>query len=444
MTQRTPVGELLGSNSSAVGSNNSSAQAAGAVSAVGRRAGPTKAGPTSPPPGEQVVATSPPPGEQVGEGLAGAGRQGEGREVLRLAASFGDALRREGVPVATGSVITFVSALGCLGLGARSKVYWAGRATLIRRPEDAGVYDEVFSRFWEGRVSPASALPEEQTVSLAFDEGGEDDRSGDDEAEDDEIIAVRYSAYEILRERDFATASPEELAELYALMSKLRLHRASRRSRRLRPVRYCRGHPDLRRTVRRALAAGGEPVRRAYRQAGEQPRRLVMLLDVSGSMESYARALLRFTHAAVVARRRVEAFTLGTRLTRLTRELSTRDPDEAFDRATSAVADWSGGTRLGEALGEFCEQWGVRGMARGAVVVILSDGWDRGAPEVMAESMSRLSRVAYRIIWVNPLKATPGYAPLAQGMAAALPFVDDLVEGHSLASLEDLAENIAA
>lgn len=161
-------------------------------------------------------------------------------------------------------------------------------------------------------------------------------------------------------------------------------------------------------------------------------------------MESYARALLRFAHAAVAARRRVEAFTLGTRLTRLTRELSTRDPDEAFDRATAAVADWSGGTRLGEALGDFCELWGVRGMARGAVVVILSDGWDRGPPEMMTESMARLSRVAHRIVWVNPLKATPGYAPLAQGMAAALPYVDELVEGHSLASLEDLAEGIGA
>ena len=347
--------------------------------------------------------------------------------------------------MALGSIVAFVSALGCLGLGTRNKVYWAGRATLINRPEDIEVYEEVFARFWEGEAHSLSVRSEEQSVSLAFDDGAEDgesDNQGDDEA--DEIVAVRYSAYEILRERDFADCSPEELAELYALIAKLRLHRASRRSRRLRAVRFCRGHPDLRRTVRRALASGGEPIRRAYRQAGEQPRRLVLLLDVSGSMESYARALLRFTHAAVVARRRVEAFTLGTRLTRLTRELSTRDPDDAFVKATSSVSDWSGGTRLGEALGEFCAAWGVRGMARGAVVVILSDGWDRGSPAVMSESMARLSRVAFRIIWVNPLKATPGYAPLAQGMAAALPYVDDLVEGHSLSSLEDLAENIAA
>jgi len=170
----------------------------------------------------------------------------------------------------------------------------------------------------------------------------------------------------------------------------------------------------------------------------------VLLADVSGSMEPYSRALLRFVHAAVVGRVKVEAFALGTRLTRLTRELQNRDPDAALARAADTVEDWSGGTRLGEALGVFNREWGLRGMARGAIVVILSDGWDRGDPAVLAEEMSRLARVTYRIIWVNPLKASPGYAPLAQGMAAALPYVDAFIEGHSLASLEELAEVIAA
>ncbi len=364
--------------------------------------------------------------------------------VLNLAVGFGEALRSEGIDLAVGNVVVFVSALGCLGLGSRSKVYWAGRAALLSRPEDVAAYDEVFNRFWGGGVAPAPVPQEEQAVSLAFDDesegGGEEGKT----EESDDVLAVRYSALETLREKDFADCTPEELKELYALMSRLRLGVDPRRSRRLSPARCRRGRPDLRRTVRQALQTEGEPVRRSYRQPSEHPRRLVLLVDVSGSMESYARALLRFAHAAVAARRRVEAFTLGTRLTRLTRELSTRDPDEAFDRAATAVADWSGGTRLGEALGEFCELWGVRGMARGAVVVILSDGWDRGPPEMMAESMARLSRVAHRIVWVNPLKATPGYAPLAQGMAAALPYVDELVEGHSLASLEDLAEGIGA
>jgi hypothetical protein len=169
---------------------------------------------------------------------------------------------------------------------------------------------------------------------------------------------------------------------------------------------------------------------------------VVLLCDVSGSMEPYSRALLRFLHAAVVGRGQIEAFALGTRLTRITRELTSRDPDAALAKAARAVPDWSGGTRLGEGLRAFNTEWGVRGMARGAVVVILSDGWDRGDPSVLREQMERLSRVAWKVVWVNPLKASPGYAPLAAGMAAALPYVDEFVEGHSLDSLERLAEVI--
>lgn len=364
--------------------------------------------------------------------------------ICALAARFGAALREAELEVPVGSMITFLAALGAVGVDTRAKVYWCGRATLVHRPEDFDTYDVVFTRFWEG-IDPQSLLPPPTAaeVTLAFDDLEGDGPDGDGE-DDSDTIAVRYSPYELLREKDFADCTADELAELAQLMSRLRLGGVMRRSRRLQAVRVPRGRPDLRRTVRRALQAGGEPITRSFRRPGEQPRRLVLLLDVSGSMESYARALLRFVHAAVVARRRVEAFALGTRLTRLTRELSTRDPDAAFDRAAGAVEDWSGGTRLGRSIGVFCDLWGVRGMARGAVVVILSDGWDRGEPAVMAESMGRLGRVAHKIIWVNPLKSTPGYAPLAQGMAAALPFVDEFVEGHSLASLEELADRVAA
>jgi uncharacterized protein with von Willebrand factor type A (vWA) domain len=225
-------------------------------------------------------------------------------------------------------------------------------------------------------------------------------------------------------------------------MADLRLAGALRRSRRRRPVRRATSgaRPDLRRTVRHALRAGGEPIRRGWREPATRPRRIVLLCDVSGSMDPYARALLRFVHAAVVGRARVEAFAIGTRLTRLTRELSTRDPDEALERASDAVDDFSGGTRLGEGLRAFNDTWGLRGLARGATVVILSDGWDRGDPAILGEQMARLRRVAHRLVWVNPLKASDGYAPLAQGMAAALPYVDEFVEGHSLASLEALVE----
>jgi uncharacterized protein len=217
---------------------------------------------------------------------------------------------------------------------------------------------------------------------------------------------------------------------------------ARRRSRRLRPTRGGRGRPDLRRTVGAALRTGGEPLDRRTLERRTRPRSIVVLLDVSGSMETYSRSLLRFAHVAVSGRTRVEVFTLGTRLTRLTRELTTRDPDTALAQATASVPDWSGGTRLGEGLRTFNDRWGVRGMARGADVVILSDGWDRGDPSEMAEQMARLSRVANRIVWVNPLKASADYAPLAQGMAAALPFVDEFVEGHSLGALEELARVI--
>ncbi len=225
-------------------------------------------------------------------------------------------------------------------------------------------------------------------------------------------------------------------------MHRLRFAGSPRRSLRKTPSSRRRADVDVRRTVRRSFASLGEPVRREWREPSERLRRLVVLLDVSGSMEPYARAFLRFMHAAMVGRQRVEAFTLGTRLTRITRELSHRDPDKALARTSQQVADWSGGTRIGECLRNFNDRWGVRGMARGAIVVVLSDGWDRGQPEVLGEQMRRLQRVAHRVVWVNPLKVTPGYAPLARGMAAALPHVDAFVEGHSLAALEQLTEVI--
>jgi uncharacterized protein with von Willebrand factor type A (vWA) domain len=255
-------------------------------------------------------------------------------------------------------------------------------------------------------------------------------------------IVVRYSAEEQFRHKDFAAYSHEEFEEARALMADLRLHGALRRSRRLRPSKRRSGRPDLRRTVRRSMRSGGEPIHRKFLEQTERPRRVVLICDVSGSMEPYSRALARFLHSAVVGRGQIEAFALGTRLTRITRELSSRDPDAALARAARAVPDWSGGTRLGEGMRAFNDRWGVRGMARQAVVVILSDGWDRGDPAVLGEQMARLHRVAWKVIWVNPLKASPGYAPLAGGMSAALPYVDEFVEGHSLDSLLKLAEVI--
>ncbi|GIU89170.1 MAG: VWA domain-containing protein [Acidimicrobiia bacterium] len=364
----------------------------------------------------------------------------------RLAVAFARVLRGAGLDVPVGATLQFAQALAYVGMGRRRDVYWAGRATLVKRPEAIAAYDAAFDAFWTGdtHVSAEDESDPPAEIVLAFDDDASapPDDSGA-RADDAAVLAVRWSPREVLRHRDFATYSAAEFAEARALMDDLRFAGATRPSRRRRATRRSTATPDLRRTVRRALRTGGEPVQRRYLAPAPQRRRLVLLLDVSGSMEPYARAFVRFLHAAVVSRSRVEAFALGTRLTRITRELRSRDPDAAVRDAARRVVDWSGGTRLGGVLRTFNDEWGVRGMARGAVVVVLSDGWDRGDPALLAEQMARLSRVAYKVVWVNPLKATPGYAPLAQGMAAALPYVDEFVEGHSLAALEELAEVIS-
>ncbi len=363
-----------------------------------------------------------------------------GEVAERIAVTFVTALRRTGVPVPVGSAVRYFEALGAVGVDDRDSVYWAGRATLIHDPEQIATYDHVFAAFWEGQVVMIDQAPHtEEHMTLAVDDGGDD---GDDEGDDDgsPVVTLRYSRHEVLGAKDFADYDDEELAEAQRLMLRMAVLGGRRPSRRRLPTRRSQGRPDLRRTVRRALRAGGEPIDRSFTMPGERLRRVVFLLDVSGSMEAYARALARFVQAAVTGRRRVEVFTLGTRLTRVTRELDNRNADRALAEASAAVEDWSGGTRLGDSLRAFNDQWGQRGMARGATVVLLSDGWDRGAPEVMAEQMARLSRVAHEVIWVNPLKASPGYQPLAQGMAAALPFVDRFIEGHCLDALEVLAQ----
>jgi uncharacterized protein with von Willebrand factor type A (vWA) domain len=363
-----------------------------------------------------------------------------------IAVAFSQVLRGLGLRVPASSTHTYADALGTIGLEERDGVYWAGRATLIRRPEDIDPYDRAFAVFFEGRSGDAElAEPEPIRLTIAVDT--DDDTADDDDssgqASDDETIELRFSAAEVLRHKDFAAYDDDELALAQTLMSELRLVGSPRSSMRLEPTRRATRHPDIRATVRASIRAGGEPALRHYRTPSTRLRRLVLVLDVSGSMEPYARALLRFVHAAVAGRQKVEAFALGTRLTRVTRELTSRDPDVALQAAGTRVSDWSGGTRLGAGLRTFNDEWGVRGLARNSIVVIMSDGWDRGDPDLLAEQMQRLQRVTHRLIWVNPLKVTPGYAPLARGMAAALPYVDRFVEGHSLDALDQLARVIA-
>lgn len=365
----------------------------------------------------------------------------------RIAVGFARVLRGLGLAVPIGAVLSFAESLGLLGIDTRDAVYWAARSTLVHRPEDLGLFDRAFHVWWERRApntdDPVADEPLMITIAVddGDDEGQDDDQSSS--GNDDPTLQLRFSATEVLRHKDFASYSDDELELAQVLMSNLRLAGPPRASFRLQPDR--RGSsPDIRATVRASLGAGGEPIHRKWRDPGERMRRLVLLLDVSGSMEPYARGMLRFVHAAVAGRQRVEAFALGTRLTRVTRELSARDPDRALQQATARVLDWSGGTRLGDCLMRFNDEWGVRGMARGAIVVVLSDGWDRGDPALLGEQMERLHRITFRTIWVNPLKVTPGYAPLARGMAAALPHVDAFVEGHSVAAMEELAATISA
>lgn len=364
-----------------------------------------------------------------------------------IAVAFTRVLRGAGMRVPTSCTHTFAEALCAVGMEDRDSVYWSGRATLARRPEDIDVFDRAFKVFFEDRRSAGDEVDEEpDSITIAVDV--EDDDNGDDgpdtaDANDDPTIELRFSTTEVLRHKDFAQYTSDELIHAQELMTNLRLIGSPRASLRLGPSSRRTTRPDIRRTMQSAIRSGGEPIERHFRHPRTRLRRLVLLLDVSGSMEPYARALLRFVHAAVAGRQKVEAFALGTRLTRITRELNSRDPDVALAAASERVIDWSGGTRLGDGLRSFNDEWGVRGLARNSIVVVLSDGWDRGDPDTLAEQMERLHRVTHRLVWVNPLKVTPGYAPLARGMAAALPHLDAFVEGHSVAAMEELCQVIS-
>lgn len=354
-----------------------------------------------------------------------------------LLVRFGRALRAEGLPVGTGRIETFCRAAALLP---PDELYWAGRATLVGRREELELYDRVFRAFFAGGDGHRAAPRPRHRLAVADPAGRETDDARGPERRPP-LESSLASRIEILRRKSFAACSPEELAELAELMARLRLAPPSRRTRRRRPARS--GELDVRRTVRRALRAGGDPVRLVRRERRRRPRRLVLVLDVSGSMSDYSRGLLFFAHAALRADRRWEAFCFGTRLTRLTRALAGSDPDEALRLAAAEVVDWDGGTRIGDSVKAFLDRHGHGGLARGAVVVICSDGLDTGDPALLGEQMARLARLARKVVWLNPLRESSGYEPLARGMAAALPFVDVFASGHNLASLEELGAELA-
>jgi uncharacterized protein len=353
-------------------------------------------------------------------------------------AGFARALAVAGLPVASDAVETYTKALRHVDLSEPAQVYWAGRATLCRGPDDIPRYDLVFENWFGGTVpirGPQRGQRTRPSRIAALDTTGAAATGGDAP-----LLRVAADDTEILRHRDIGELTASERAHLAELMTALRPRPATRPALRLRPSR--RGRVDPRRTVRHMLAAGGEPVRPRRHRRAARPRRIVLLLDVSGSMSPYADALLRFAHVVTRAIPVTEVFSLGTRMTRLSRALRIRDPELALAAAGRAVPDWAGGTRLGETLRAFLDRWGRRGLARGAVVVIFSDGWERGDPTLLAEQMGSLRRLAHTVLWVNPHAGTEGYQPVQSGIAAALPFTDRLLAGHSLATLQELLDEI--
>jgi uncharacterized protein with von Willebrand factor type A (vWA) domain len=366
-----------------------------------------------------------------------------GSALVRQVVTFGRVLREAGLEVGPGRVSDALHGLDAVDLSRRDDVYWTLRQTLVSRADDLDAFDRAFAAWFLRAPELAPPRAPRADRARALRAGSRDGRKQEEgEGPESRERATGWSPEELLRRKDFSELTAEELAELRRLIAELAAARPRRRSRRLR--RHPRGvNLDLRRMVRASLATGGDPAERAFRSRLETHRKLIVLCDVSGSMEPYSRAILLFVHGLLESGRGVEAFAFGTRLTRLTEELAGSDPERALEQASARVVDWSGGTRIGASLKAFNDLWGRRALSRGAVVTIVSDGWEREDAAVVGREMARLARCAYAVVWVNPLKGHPDYEPLAGGMRAALPHVDRFLPGHNLASLEDLAGVLA-
>ncbi len=363
-------------------------------------------------------------------------------------AGFAAALRAAGLSVGTGDLLTYCAAMAPLDPTDLLDLYWAGRATLVSRRDDIEVYDRVFRVYFLASGDPAGELLTLTTQITSQVDGAVLDVPAtdppDDGDEEEAQLGLMASAAETLRRKSFDACTPEELAALRRIMARMRLTPPRRRTRRTRASRSGR-KPDLRRTVRASMRVHGEPAELRWQQRKVRLRPLILILDISGSMADYSRALLQFAYSARRASGRVEVFCFGTRLTRITRPLGRRRPDDALAEAGQAVLDWEGGTKIGDSLDAFVREWGRRGLARGGVVVICSDGLDRGDPEVLASAMERLSRQCYRLVWLNPHKGgNRDFRPSTLGMMVAAPHVDVMLSGHDLNSLEELATLLPA
>jgi uncharacterized protein with von Willebrand factor type A (vWA) domain len=354
-------------------------------------------------------------------------------------------LRQAGLPVAVGQQLAFIEALGLVDIGNRQQVHDAARALLLSRRDDLAAFELVFNRVWRAGAGTSAVRARRQrpaagggtAVQGSFTIASYDAFRARELEREVEVEDRRgtWSAMEVLRSRRFAEMSPEELDALRRLMQSMDWRAAERRTRRLRPATGGRW-PDLRRALRGALRHGGLVVQVPRREARVVERPVVFLADISGSMERHSRIVLQFLHAAVRKRRHVEVFVFGTRLTRLTARLRVRNVDRAIAAAAAEVVDWAGGTRIGDSLREFNRRWSRRVLRRGAIVVILSDGLDRGDEASLRREMRLLRGRAHRVIWLNPLAGTAGWAPTAAGMASAREFVDDLLPAHDLDALE--------
>jgi uncharacterized protein len=369
-----------------------------------------------------------------------------GDAVLERMVGFGRVLREAGLEVGPGRLQDALRGLDVVGLARREDVYHALRCTLVARHDDLDVFDAAFAAYWERAARTPTPdigleVPRFEPDSAPARSAAEGEGGGDDGGEELTLL-LAASPDERLGRRDFADMSTAELRRLRRLMERLPKVVPMRRSRRLRAA-AAGDVLDTRWTLRRAMRTDGLPFDPAYRRRKQVPRKLVFLCDVSGSMEPYARAMVMFLQAVIASGRHVEAFAFGTRITRLTPHLRRLDPVRALAATGGLMPDWGGGTRIGESLRHYNDTWGRRGLTRGATVVIVSDGWERGDLRELDTELGRIARQAHRLVWVNPLKGHDGFAPLAGGMRIALRHSDEFVEGHNLVALEALAEVIA-
>ena len=381
--------------------------------------------------------------------------------ILHSVTLFGEMLRRVGLEIGSGNMLDLVRATDYVSIGKRGEFYQTARSILVHRKQDLPIFDEAFQIFWRKPSDRTTTMDlrslgeqkrfRKPQVSTGHDDDPENWGTLQGEPDNDSIQNVdlnrTYSAVEVFREKDFSEFTSLEMADARHMMTNLTWDPGQRRTRRLTPSRS--GPLDMRRTMRQSLRYGGEFLDLIHRGPKDKPRSLVLICDVSGSMERYTRMLLQFIHtiagglgASVVGQ--TEAFLFATRLTRITRNLKYRSIDQAIDEVSKAVPDWAGGTRIGDAVKTFNYQWLRRVLKGQAVVLIISDGWDRGDPELLARETSRLQRSCQRLVWLNPLLGSPSYQPLTQGMKAALPYVDDFLPVHNLNSLESLAQHLSS